>query len=122
MGEEFEVVTVGVVEGVEVLAVDVEDSDYLVVVFDGDNDFGATGTTAGDMTWELVNIWHDDGLSLLPGGATDAFALAYAGASEWALEGSEYELVVENTIEACPPETKCLVEASCYVCHCGYGV
>lgn len=122
MGEEFEVVAVGVVEGVEVLAVDVEDSDDFAVVLDGDNDFGATGTTAGDMAWELVNIWDYDGLSLLPGGATDTFALAYAGASEWTLEGSEYELVVEDTIEACPPETEGLVEASCYVCHCGYGV
>ena len=130
VGELLEVEAVGVVEGVEAVAVDVEDGPGACVIGglryfvigglrgcvsgrgeeEGDYYLAAGLGAAGDVAGELLDVGDDDGASLLPGGAADAFAEGDVGAGDGALEGGEDELGAGDAVEARPPEAEGVVE------------
>lgn len=60
--DSFKAATVTMVEGVEVVTIDVKDTkNGGLIVDEGNNYFGTGGRTASNMTWELVNIRDEDG-------------------------------------------------------------
>ena len=120
----FQPVAVGLVESVELVAVDVEHGDDGAVgVVDGDDDFAARGTGAGNVAWELVNIGDDLCLVFLPCGSAYAATFADAGTGEGTLEGTEHEGVgIGYAVKAYPPPAEGLVEHGGGVGHVCDGV
>ena len=110
------------VEGAKVLAVDVEDGDDVQIVEYGYDNLAAALGGTGDVTREGIDVGHDDGFATCPSGATHSPALLDAGACQGTLEGTKDEFAIDDTLEACPPETKGLVEHACHIRHVGDGV
>ena len=117
VGQLFETEAVGVVEGVELSAVDVEDTpDGSLIVGaldclsgiceDWDDNLAAGLGAAGDVARELLDIGDDDGAGFFPGGATDTLAVRDVGAGDRTLEGGENEFVAGDAVEARPPESE----------------
>lgn len=124
VGQLFETEAVGVVEGVELSAVDVEDSpDGSLIVGaldclsgiceDWDDNLAAGLGAAGDVAGELLDVGHDDAALLLPGGTANTLAEGDIGASHRTLECGKNKLVAGDTIEACPPESEGVVKEGC---------
>ena len=91
----FEVVAIGVVEGGELAAVNVEDGkDGARGIEHGDDNLGTGKAAAGYMTGELLDIRDNDGVLLLPGGAANATAIADMHAGYGTLKGTEKELTI----------------------------
>ena len=77
----FQMAAVGVVEGGEFFAVDVEDGFHFSRLGeDGDDYLGARQAAAGDMPRKLLDIWDYEGLALLSDCATYATTIAYVHA------------------------------------------
>jgi len=123
-GNLLEVETVGVVEGAELVAIDVEDGPdgffflcmcWCVSVGDEQRDdhLAAGLGTAGDMSGKLLYVGHDDAASLLPGGTANALAEGDIGASHRTLECGKNKLIAGDTIEACPRESEGVVKEGC---------
>lgn len=124
VGQLFETEAVGVVEGVELSAVDVEDGPdgffflcmcWCVSVGDEQRDdhLAAGLGAAGDVAGELLDVGHDDATLLLPGGTANTLAEGNIGASHRTLECGKNKLVAGDTIEACPPESEGVVKEGC---------
>ena len=124
VGQLFETEAVGVVEGAELVAIDVEDGPdgffflcmcWCVSVGDeqGDNNLAAGLGAAGDVAGELLDVGHDDATLLLPGGTANTLAEGDIGASDRTLECGKNKLVAGDTIEACPPESEGVVKEGC---------
>lgn len=124
VGQLFETEAVGVVEGVELSAVDVEDSPEGSVILresgcvrvgqkQGDDNLAAGLGAAGDVAGELLDVGHDDATLLLPGGTANTLAEGDIGASHRTLECGKNKLVAGDTIEACPPESEGVVKEGC---------
>ena len=118
------------VEGVEVLAVDIEDGYDVVLrvrVYGGgmpgtenrDNDLAAGLAAAGDVAREFLYIGYHEGLPLLPGGTADTPAISDMGTGHGSLERAEDQFVTDDTVEARPPEMESLVQHGGGVGHAG---
>jgi hypothetical protein len=57
----------------------------------GQDDFRAGRSVAGDVSWEGVDVGHDNGFTTLRGRAADALAQGNPDAGDLALEGPEHE-------------------------------
>ena len=106
----FEPVAVAVVEGGEVLAVDVEHCHDGAVNSDGYHYLAARGGTAGYVAGELLYIGHQEGAFFFPGGAAHAGTEGYVHAGHGTLEGAEEQFVVFHAVVAGPPEMESLVQ------------
>lgn len=106
----FQPVAVAVVEGGEVLAVDVEHRHDGAVNSDGYHYLAARGGTAGYVAGELLYIGHQEGAFFFPGGAAHAGTEGYVHAGHGSLEGTEQQFVVFHTVVAGPPEMESLVQ------------
>lgn len=118
-GEALEVVGVGVVEGVEVAAVDVEDGYHLIVPEEGDDYLAATFGAAGDVAGELLHVGHHDSAALFPSGTTYPTTVADMHTCQRSLERTEKKFSVFNSIESCPPEVEFVVEKGTDIGHLG---
>ena len=119
----FEIVAISVVEGGEVFAVNVEDGkDRARGIEDGNDNLGTGKAAASNVTWELLDIRDNDGVLLLPGGATYSTAIANVHAGYGALKGTEKEFAIVNAIETCPEETHLFMEGGTDVRHHGYHI
>ena len=74
----FQIELVRLIEGVEVLAVDVKDSDDLVVTDDWNDDFAVGSGGTRNMSGEVMDVRHDDGFGALPSCAADTFTIRNA--------------------------------------------
>ena len=119
----FEVVAIGVVEGGELAAVNVEDGkDGARGIEHGDDNLGTGKAAASYVARELLDIGNDNGLLLLPGSATDSTAIANVHAGYGALKGTKKELAIADTIETGPEEVHLFMEGGTDVGHYGYHV
>ena len=90
----LQIVFVYIIEGVVIFAVDVEDGDDFAIMTDGDYYFAFRLGGTSDVSRELVNVRHDDGLVVFPRCAADTFSKRNARASNWSLEGTKNEFFV----------------------------
>lgn len=113
--ELLEVFGIDVVEGVEVVAVDIEHTDYIAVrVEHRHNNLGTREAAACDVTWELLYIGHHLSLAFLPCSAAYATTIGNLEAGGGALEGSEMEVAgfFAHEVEAYPEEWECFAYGS----------
>ena len=115
----FKVVAVGVVEGGEAFAVDVEDGDNLPLMEEGDDNLAPRFGTAGDMAGELLHVGHDEGAFLRPGCPAHSATAGDMYAGQRPLKGTEQQLALHYTVEPCPPEVEGVVEQGGHIGHFG---
>lgn len=115
----FQIELVRFVEGIEISAVDVEDSDDLVVTDDGNNDLAIGSGRARNMSGEVMDVGYDDGFGALPSCAADTFTIRNARTRDRTLERTQDQLLPFYAIESCPPKAESVVQDCCHVRHVG---
>ena len=90
------------VEGAELLAVDIDDGDHLVATDDGNDNLGVGPRRTCDVAGELMYVGHDKRLRVGPCLTTDATALGNAVAGHRPLERAELQLAIADDIESHP--------------------
>lgn len=104
-------ITVGLSEVVQLIAVDVQNSEYgAVLVHDRNNDLRASGRTAGDMTGELVDVRDDRRLPRTISRSADALIEVDPRAGNRSLKRSEDKLALLCDIETDPEKSTRLFE------------
>lgn len=99
------------VEGVEVVAVDVQNPDDGTVLDEGHHNLGTAEAATGDMAWKSIYIRNDESAAFCPCCAADTTAVFDARAGHGTLEGPEMQpSVLFHQIETYPEKAKGLVQ------------
>lgn len=118
-GYGLQMMTVGLIKGVQLLAVDVKHGKYRCIApSQGDHNLGARLAAACDVTGELLYIGHHDGFITLQRGSTHATPASNAIASYRTLKWAQVQHTVgTHDIETGPPEMHRFMYQSGYIGH-----
>ena len=108
--ENLEVVTVGVIEGGQLVAIDIKYAAYLTIGDEGYYNFGTRTSATSYVSGKLFYVGYYLGSSLGPSGATHTTASTDAIACHIALERTQDELLVAYKIKAYPKPSEGLAQ------------
>src|SRR6218665_3682838 len=113
----FQVLLIGIVKLVQVLAVHIQDSGYFLTFKQRNNDLRAGMAAAGYMSGKLIYIGYDQGLRLCPAGAAYPSSFPDTGTGYGALEGAEYQLISLYQVKAHPKPSELFLQGGCNISH-----
>ncbi len=114
----LKVLLVGGIEGVQVLAVNVEHGHYVphLIIYRHHN-LAPRLAAARNVTCKLLYIGYGQRAALSPCRAADPTPVGNMVAGHWALEGSQQQFVVDNTVEPRPPKMERVMDERSRIGH-----